>query len=338
MRKSEVHPSLKALYKQNLQSFMKKEKDAIKKDELRRFLSERKVSPEQLIHLHYTTLKEMFPDLSEPISLSFEWLIEVMECYELTYQQQQNLIDRQKELETQIEVAANMQKTLLPKQLPSHPKIDIGVISVPARMMSGDYYYCVTDDNDCVGVAIADIIGKGVPAALCMSMIKYALDSISKEWKQPKALLENLNRVVERNIADSMFITMMYGFYDPKTDTFSYSGAGHEPGFYYDANKDAFFDLATKGIVLGLTKEPVFREYSLQMKAGDLIVFLSDGVTECKVEGRFIERDEIIYLLRKYIHYPAQEMVRNIYRELAIMQNFSLKDDLTLMILRRKTS
>lgn len=78
-------------------------------------------------------------------------------------------------------------------------------------------------------MAIADIIGKGVPAALCMSMIKYAMDSLPSEQQlKPSLLLENLNRVVEQNVGDSMFITMMYGYYNRTTADFHYSGAGHE--------------------------------------------------------------------------------------------------------------
>lgn len=331
--------SLQAKYKQILELFLKekKYKDLLQKEPFCELL-EQKITPDQLVNLHYMTLKELYPDLPEHISLSFELLLEVMEGYGLTFQEQQNLIDRQKELESQIEVAAKMQKTLLPKQIPSHPQVDIGVLTVPAGMMSGDYYYCVTDANNRIGIAIADIIGKGVPAALCMSMIKYALDSIPEQRMQPAELLEKLNRVVERNIGDSMFITMMCGLYEPDTDIFYYSGAGHEPGFYYEAKTDAFVDLYAKGVVLGLMKKSTYREYSLKLSVGDMIIFLSDGVTECRRGDHFIDRDEIIRLLRKYIHLPAQEIVKKVYRELAIIQNFSLKDDFTLMILRRKVS
>lgn len=340
MEIDELNPSLQRSYREMLQMCLtKKNEDGISKIErFRERLIEKKITPDQLINLHYATLKEIYPDLPEHVCSSFELLLELMEGYMLTYQEQQNLIDRQKELESQIEVAANMQKTLLPKQIPTHPNVDIGILSVPAGMMSGDYYYCVTDKNNCIGIAIADIIGKGVPAALCMSMIKYALDSIPEQRMQPAALLENLNRVVERNIDDSMFITMMYGLYDPRNHTFYYSGAGHEPGFYYQAKNDSFTDLYAKGVVLGLMTDSEFQQYSLPMEVGDFIVFLSDGVTECRLDDRFIDRDEIIRLLRKYIHLPAQEIVKKVYRELAIIQNFSLKDDFTLMILRRKVS
>jgi sigma-B regulation protein RsbU (phosphoserine phosphatase) len=108
------------------------------------------------------------------------------------YREHQSLRDRQLELESEIAVAANMQQTLLPEVIPYSESLDNGVISVPAHKMSGDYYHYIKDENGCVGVAIADIIGKGVPAALCMSMIKYAMDSLPEQRLQPAALLETL--------------------------------------------------------------------------------------------------------------------------------------------------
>lgn len=338
MKTGNINFSIVEFYKDILKSYLtsKSEETLYQAEQFSKQLLESQVSPEELVSLHYSVLNDVYPDLSEHVRASFELLLEIMIVYGLAYREHQSLIDRQKELESQIDVAAEMQKTLLPKTLPSVSSIDIGVISVPAGKMSGDYYYCVSDENDGVGIAIADIIGKGVPAALCMSMIKYALDSIPEQRMQPAALLENLNRVVERNIAESMFITMMYGFYDSRDHTFHYSGAGHEPGFYYNAKKDSFKELYAKGLVLGLSPTTKFREYKKEVEVGDLIILLSDGVTECRIGNRFIERDEIIRLIRKYIHLPAQDIVKKVYRELAIIQNFTLADDFTLMILRRR--
>ncbi len=129
---------------------------------------------------------------------------------------------------------------------------------------------------------------------------------------------------------------MMYGSYDPRTHQFSYSGAGHEPGFYYHARKEQFEDLHAKGLVLGLSRKFKYQEFEKDVHEGDLIVFLSDGVTECRVDGRFLEREEITALIQKYITLSAQEIVDSVYHDLAKLQGFDLKDDFTLMILRRR--
>ncbi|SDI21893.1 sigma-B regulation protein RsbU (phosphoserine phosphatase) [Alteribacillus bidgolensis] len=297
---------------------------------------EHQISPEEVVSLHLDAIEKFFPDLPQGARDSFEFLLEVMMGYGMAYREHQSLRDKQKELETEINVAANMQQTFLPKEIPSVDSLDVGVISVPASKMSGDYYHFVKDENNCIGVAIADIIGKGVPAALCMSMIKYAMDSLPEQRLQPGALLENLNRVVEQNVASNMFITMMYGSYDPRVHHFYYSGAGHEPGFYYNYKTDSFEELYAKGLVLGITRDTTFREYHKKVEPGDFIVLLSDGVTECRTDEGFIEREELTRFIHQYKHLPAQEIVNNVFYQLEKLQGFQLRDDLSLIILRRK--
>ncbi|WP_332698016.1 PP2C family protein-serine/threonine phosphatase [Halalkalibacter lacteus] len=330
--------NLEETYKSILQTFLnrKSEQGLYEAQQFSKVLLEHQISPEELVSIHRAVLEELYPSVSVEIVDSLDLLLEVMMGYGLAYREHQSLRDRQIELESQINVAANMQQTLLPKAVPTVDQLDIGVISVPANKMSGDYYHFIQDENECVGVAIADIIGKGVPAALCMSMIKYAMDSLPEQRLQPAALLENLNRVVEQNVDDNMFITMMYGSYDPRTHDFHFSGAGHEPGFFYKASSDQFEELYAKGLVLGVSKRVKFREYSQRVDQGDFIVLLSDGVTESRIGDRFVERAEITNLIRKYMHLSAQELVESVYYELAKLQEFILKDDFTLMIIRRK--
>ncbi|SFE78873.1 PP2C family protein-serine/threonine phosphatase [Alteribacillus iranensis] len=297
---------------------------------------EHQISPEETLSFHLDAIEEFFPDIPHSLRDSFDFLLEVMMGYGMAYRAHQSLRDKQKELEAEINVAASMQQTFLPEEIPQVDSLDIGVISVPASKMSGDYYHFIRDENDCIGVAIADIIGKGIPAALCMSMIKYAMDSLPEQRLQPGALLENLNRVVEQNVASNMFITMMYGSYDPHVHHFYYSGAGHEPGFYYSQKEDTFEELYAKGLVLGIKRHTKFREYHKQVEPGDFVVLLSDGVTECRTEEGFIEREELIELIRKYKELPAQEIVEKVFYELERLQDFQLRDDFSLIILRRK--
>ncbi|GEK57476.1 phosphoserine phosphatase [Marinococcus halophilus] len=296
---------------------------------------EEQISPEEVVSLHLEVLEEFFPELPKGAHESFELLLEVMMGYGLAYREHQSLRDKTKELEAEINVAANMQQTFLPDEIPHVNGLDVGVLSVPASKMSGDYYHFVKDDHDCVGLAIADIIGKGIPAALCMSMIKYTMDSYPEQRLQPGALLENVNRVVEQNIASNMFITMMYGSYDSRSHQFNYAGAGHEPGFYYKAAEDTFEELHAKGIVLGIKRNTNYKEYQLTVDPGDFVVLLSDGVTECRTDDGFIEREAITRLIRTYQHLPAQEIVNHVFYELERAQGFQLRDDFTLIILRR---
>ncbi|RNA66351.1 MULTISPECIES: PP2C family protein-serine/threonine phosphatase [Alteribacter] len=329
--------SMYQLYKDMLNTYLdsKSEHALYAAQQFSKEMMEKDMSPEEMVSLHMSVFQEMVPELPEEVVDSFDLLLEVMIGYGLAYREHQSLRDRQRQLESEINVAAQMQQSLLPEDKVSAPEVDLGVISVPAGKMSGDYYHYIQDDHGCIGLAVADVIGKGVPAAMCMSMIKYAMDSMPEQRLQPAALLESLNRVVERNIDSNMFITMVYGSYDPRNHRFYYAGAGHEPGFYYSKKTDSFEELTTKGLVLGLSQKVTYQEYVKNVEPGDFFVLLSDGVTECRTEDGFIEREQITDMIRKHIDLPAQDIVNLVYRELEKMQDFQLKDDFTLLILRR---
>lgn len=296
---------------------------------------EHRISPEEIISLHKTLMNEMYPELPEEVSLSFDMLLEVMLGYGLAYREHQSLRHKQQELRTEMEIAANVQQTLLGTNVPSVPWLDIGAISVPAKHMNGDYYHFVQDEMNNISIAIADVIGKGIPAALCMSMIKYAMDSQPDNQQEPSKVLENLNRVVEQNVDRSMFITMFYGVYHPVKHTFAYSSAGHEPGFLYRAQSGEFTEIEAKGLLLGVEKRTKYKQFEQEIHVGDMIILMSDGVTECRSEEGFIEKETLISYIKKYIHLPSQEIVTNIYKELEKLQHFQLRDDFTLIILKR---
>lgn len=296
---------------------------------------EQNVSPEEVVSLHIEVMSRMFPELDKELMATFDFLLEVMIGYGFAYREHQSLRDRQQQLDLELEVASNVQQSLLVGEVPEMEELDIGVVSRPAKKMSGDYYHFVEDDNGRLSVAVADIIGKGIPAALSMSMIKYAMDSVPEQRMKPPEMLKNLNRVVEQNVDASMFITMFYGIYDVKNHQFFYSSAGHEPGFYYSYEKGTFEELEARGLVLGASKHTNYDEYNKGVQPGDMIVLLSDGVTECKTEKGFIERKEIIDMIDSRLHMPASEIVESIYSELERLQDFELRDDFTLLIIRR---
>ncbi|KZN96119.1 phosphoserine phosphatase [Aeribacillus pallidus] len=295
---------------------------------------EHKIPPEEIINIHLKVLKELLPDIPKKILDSFDFLLEVMVGYGLAYQEHQFLRGRQLELKSEIEIAANVQQALLQTNIPKVEELDIGVISVPAKIMNGDYYQFAEHENT-MSVAIADVIGKGIPAALCISMIKYAMDSLLESRQNPSYILENLNRVVEQNIDVNMFITMFFGKYDFRTNKITYASAGHEPGFYYCASEDHFYDLQSKGLVLGVDRQVKYEQYELNLFQNDMIILLSDGVTETRTKEGFIDRAAVTSAIRAHLHLPAQQIVENIYKDFEKMQGFQLRDDFTLIIMKK---
>lgn len=331
---------LKKLYEKLLASYVssKKEDHLYSVQQLSKWFLEKRIPPDEVLNIHVGAMKSLFPDLPDEIKASFDLLIEIMIGYGISYREKEKLVNRQRELENEIEVAVGMQQTLLPPAPPALQGVDIGVISVAAKQMSGDYYNFVDHGSGALGVAIADIIGKGIPAALCMSMIKYAMDRLDGPPftpLSPSEILRDLNTVVERNVDPSMFITMVYGVYDSMNHHFRYATAGHEPGLFYCSETDKFSDLEAKGLVLGVSREVKYPEYKLQLSPQDAIVLFSDGVTECKVDGQFIERDTLKKIIRNNIHLPAQEAVEAIHQTLYDMCDYKIRDDQTIVILKR---
>lgn len=295
----------------------------------------RNIFPEEIVRIHMKAIDSLFGGIFEDYKRSLEFLLESLIAYRKAHEEYEKLKLEQLELKSEIQVAANMQKTLLRTNIPQVQGIDIGAISVPFNIMNGDYFHFITGVDGTVGVAIADVIGKGVPAALSMSMIKYAMDSFYDELMSPNAILRNLNSVVERNVATNMFITMFYGKYSPMTGVLHYASAGHEPGFIYRAKKGEFTDINGKGLVLGVLKNTHYNQYEIELDSNDMIVLLTDGVTECKRSGRFVTREEVMEIISMYAHLPAQEHVEHVYKHFQQMEEFDLKDDFTLIIIKK---
>ena len=297
---------------------------------------EQGISPEEIVSFHRNSLIHIMTSGGQNFLRSFDLLLEVMMGYGIAYREYLSLREKQAEFKTEMEIAANVQQSLLNTDIPQLEFLDIGAISVPARHMNGDYFHFVHDETNCVSIAIADVIGKGIPAALCMSMIKYAMDSMPEHRPEPRYVLENLNRIVEKNVDPSMFITMFYGMYNPGSHCFTYASAGHEPGFYYHSKDDRFEELEARGLMLGVNRYTKYNQYVKTIQPDDMIILLSDGVAECRIDDHFIERETLLASMKKYMHLPAQEMVTQIYKKLEKLQDFELRDDFTLIVLKRK--
>ncbi|SDX33620.1 sigma-B regulation protein RsbU (phosphoserine phosphatase) [Marininema mesophilum] len=324
-------------YQELITSYLneKREDTLYAAQQMSKWMMEQKIPPEEMVSVHAEVLKEYLPDLPQEVGDSFNILLEMMIGYGIALRKHESLVHRQKELEYEIEVAVGMQQTLLPDHPPRMHGLDVGVISVPAHRMSGDYYNFVDHGYGSLGVALADIIGKGIPAALCMSMIKYAMDQLDHPTGGSTGVLERLNSVVERNVDVSMFITMVYGVYEREKHVFRYATAGHEPGFIFREKDNSFEDMRTRGLVLGVAKEITYEEFTVKLEPGDAVVLFSDGVTEARLEGEFLGRERFKDLVRAHMHLPVQEAVEAMYQNLYEKANYELKDDQTIMILRR---
>ena len=300
-----------------------------------RQLIQKNISPEDVISIHKNAVEQIFPNQMNESQPAYDFLIEVMVHYGMAHREHQSLLQKQAEYEMEMKIATNIQKTLLKTYVPNMQNIDIGMISVPIRKMNGDYVHFFHDGEEYLSVAVTDVVGKGVPAALCMSMVKYGLETLVYAYKDPSYVLEVINRVIEKGVDDSMFVSMFYGCLDVEQNIFSYASAGHEPALHYSAKDDQFFTLEAKGLLLGVLSETKYTFHEIVLEENDLIIMMTDGVTEFRVKEDLNAREIITTLIKENRHLSAQHLCQLLYKEIERVQNFKLFDDFTVVILKK---
>jgi len=300
-----------------------------------RQLIQKNISPEDVISIHKNAVEQIFPNQMNESQPAYDFLIEVMVHYGMAHREHQSLLQKQAEYEMEMKIATNIQKTILKTYVPNMQNIDIGMISVPIRKMNGDYVHFFHDGEEYLSVAVTDVVGKGVPAALCMSMVKYGLETLVYAYKDPSYVLEVINRVIEKGVDDSMFVSMFYGCLDVEQNIFSYASAGHEPALHYSAKDDQFFTLEAKGLLLGVLSETKYTFHEIVLEENDLIIMMTDGVTEFRVKEDLNAREIITTLIKENRHLSAQQLCQLLYKEIERVQNFKLFDDFTVVILKK---
>jgi len=195
----------------------------------------------------------------------------------------QELIEEQRRrqrLENELSIAREVQEQLFPRSLPSVPGLELAAICRPARTVSGDYYDFISLGPSRLAIALADISGKGISAALLMASLQAALRSQAEiaGHSDPAELVARLNAGMFKNTSDDRYATFFYGVYDAGAKTLTYTNAGHlAPFFVTNGNVQR---LEEGGTVVGLFEEYVYEQKTLQVEPGSLLVAFSDGLTE----------------------------------------------------------
>lgn len=292
------------------------------------------ISPEEIVSLHKDLMleKEM---TTEDAKLSMDILLEMIMGFGFSYRDYKALVKKMEIHDKELDIAASLQSMMLKTKIPKLESIQIGAISVPAQRVNGDYYNLIDHMDGTMSFAVADVIGKGIPAALAMSMIKFGMDSYGHS-QLPSDGLKRLNRVVEKNVNQNMFVTMFYGLYEEINSKFYYSSAGHEPGYVYREKTDEFEELKARGIVLGVSPTTRYEQEELLIDIGDMIIVYTDGFSEIRrINGDFIQTEELLEIIRAYRHLHPQDIVQVVYEELLKLQDPKKRDDLTILIIKK---
>lgn len=252
-----------------------------------------------------------------------------------------------KRLEEELRIAHEIQMSLLPQGPLQMAGLSVNALCVPAREVGGDYYDFLPLDEHSVGILIADVSGKGTSAALYMAELKGLVLSLSEIHRSPRALLIAANRIIAKHLDARSFITMTYAVIDLRARTMTYARAGHTPLIYVpgDGDPPRAKILVPEGMVLGLKIdngemfERFLEEQTIQLNAGDLYLFFTDGISEamnahddCFGEQRLGE------LVESHSHLPSDQLRERMLREIAsFVGEAPQHDDMTMILLKIDT-
>lgn len=246
----------------------------------------------------------------------------------------EQLIEK-KRLEGQLEVARQVQLELLPSTDPHIEGFDISAYNFPTEEVSGDYYDWVRIFEDQIGIVVADVSGKGVPAALLMAFLRASLRAATHIGYAPHISMSKVNYLLWESIERNQFVTAFYGVLDASNKTLAYTNAGHNPPLLLDAEGNARF-IERGGLPLGMFRDTRYYEYYLAIEPGQLLVLYTDGAIEATDEGgEEYGRDRLERSVGASRHLPARELIKAIYRDvLQWTGGRGANDDITFFVIK----
>ncbi|HEV2499724.1 MAG TPA: PP2C family protein-serine/threonine phosphatase [Terriglobia bacterium] len=221
----------------------------------------------------------------------------------------------------------------MPKQIPQIRGLEISGSWQPARIVGGDYFDVFNFSERQVGFCIADVSGKGMPAALLMSNLQAVLKALATENTFPRELVEKVNRVMWRNTTEAKFITLFYGLLDVDSKTLRYANAGHNAPIL-TRKGGAQVRLEEGGLILGTFEERGYEEGEIELRPGDRLVMFTDGVSEAvDGEGEEFGEDRIAEASRCGRHLPAEALRRSLLERVTDFCGGEFEDDATMLVL-----
>ncbi len=242
-----------------------------------------------------------------------------------------------KKMESEMNLGLEIQQNLMPKQIPQINGYTLAGKSIPSRAVGGDYFDFVKLSDSETLIIIADVSGKGLPAALLMANVQAAIRVLAPLKLSLKEIVKRINYLVFQNTSADKFITFFGGILNHSTNTFTYINAGHNPPILVNSNNEVNM-LTNGGLILGFMEEsPEYFIGEVSLSSGDLICMFTDGVTEAqdKHNNEFSEERLLAFVLQNH-NLDSVEFLNLLIEEvLSFSGNSTLYDDVTSVILKR---
>lgn len=287
--------------------------------------------------------KGAFDFATKPIDLDdLSWTIEKaieQVRYIRESQQEHNQLES---IKNDLAIAGEIQQTILPRSFPPFPEltevVDIYASMTPAKDVGGDFYDFFQIDDERIGLVIADVSGKGVPASLFMAVSRTLLRATALRGVSSAECLTYANKLLCKESLDSMFVTVFYGIYHYKTGMMDYTNAGHNPPYLLRGGRTVECLPVASNFVVGVFDDIEFESNTLTFGIGDTLLLYTDGVTEAFNDKReqFSESNLQDILASMHESSSAKEVVTSVLQSVKTFSgDYPQSDDITLLSLQR---
>ncbi|KAA3659594.1 MAG: tetratricopeptide repeat protein, partial [Calditrichaeota bacterium] len=262
------------------------------------------------------------------------------------FRESQKNLAEQERLQKEMQVAQEIQQTLLPSEFPKLEGCEIASYYKAAKEVGGDYYDFVQVDNDTLGVVVADVSGKGVPGSLVMTMIRTALRTEARGIHDAAEVLSKVNDFVSMDMKKGMFVTVFYVIIDTKRRRLNFASAGHNPLILYRPSTNKTYYLNPKGFPIGiqLAEKDLFRQSiesdTIQMVEDDIILLYTDGITEAMNGQRQLFGEErLLQIIREQGNLEADDFVDKLRLDIETFTEGNIQyDDITCVTIKEESN
>ncbi|HLF28684.1 MAG TPA: SpoIIE family protein phosphatase [Anaerolineae bacterium] len=268
---------------------------------------------------------------------------ELAQAYQDLQAAQAQIVEKEK-LERELEVALQVQVSLLPRGTPKLPGWEFAARWQPARYVAGDFYDFIPlnraqalEPAHGLGIVIADVSDKGMPAALFMALSRSTIRASLGHARSPAESIGQSNRLICADAVNGTFVTLFYAQLDPRSGELTYVNAGHNPPLFYRAAQDELTELANTGMALGLFDTVQFEQRCVQLAAGDFVLMYTDGVTEAMdTQHREFGEARLRRLVLEHQRASAAELATALEQALADFIGLRTpSDDITVVVAKR---
>jgi sigma-B regulation protein RsbU (phosphoserine phosphatase) len=292
-------------------------------------------------HLAYSMVEIMSERLESSNEAAFNDLVRKNQMLQKAYDElkaaQAQLIEKER-LERELEVAADIQLSILPDVLPDADEFGFGARILPARQVGGDFYDVFELSDHRIGVLIGDVADKGVPSALFMARAHALIMAEADIGMTPAEVMTLVNTHITRLQKSAQFVTVLYGILDLKTRDFSYARAGHEPPLIVHADGSVERLPHNPGMAIGLWDPVTLDEKTVKLVSGETLLLYTDGMTDCRnPKGEPYGLERIKQKLAELAKLGAQQACNALLDDLTAYQDGSKQDDdVTLVTVKAK--